>query len=50
MKAPDGSQQEATISKLTDASWYTVGEYHCYVEYLKSQTGALFYRNIIALY
>ncbi|XP_077320585.1 AT-rich interactive domain-containing protein 4A isoform X3 [Lithobates pipiens] len=24
MKAPDGSQQEATISKLTDASWYTV--------------------------
>ncbi|KAM4690953.1 AT-rich interactive domain-containing protein 4A [Rhinophrynus dorsalis] len=24
MKAPDGSPQEAIISKLTDASWYTV--------------------------
>ncbi|XP_040267214.1 AT-rich interactive domain-containing protein 4A isoform X2 [Bufo bufo] len=24
MKAPDGSVQEAVISKLTDASWYTV--------------------------
>ncbi|XP_073441796.1 AT-rich interactive domain-containing protein 4A isoform X3 [Dendrobates tinctorius] len=24
MKAPDGSLQEAVISKLTDASWYTV--------------------------
>ncbi|KAG9463101.1 hypothetical protein GDO78_022437 [Eleutherodactylus coqui] len=24
MKAPDGSTQEAVISKLTDASWYTV--------------------------
>ncbi|XP_075699539.1 AT-rich interactive domain-containing protein 4A isoform X2 [Rhinoderma darwinii] len=24
MKAPDGSPQEAVISKLTDASWYTV--------------------------
>ncbi|XP_056400966.1 AT-rich interactive domain-containing protein 4A isoform X2 [Hyla sarda] len=24
MKAPDGSSQEAVISKLTDASWYTV--------------------------
>lgn len=25
-KMPDGSFQEAVISKLTDASWYTVGE------------------------
>ncbi|KAM9294401.1 AT-rich interactive domain-containing protein 4A [Gastrophryne carolinensis] len=24
MKAPDGSSQEAVVSKLTDASWYTV--------------------------
>lgn len=25
-KMPDGSFQEAVISKLTDASWYTVGK------------------------
>lgn len=30
-KMPDGSFQEAVISKLTDASWYTVGEWPCSV-------------------
>lgn len=25
-RLPDGSFQEAIVSKLTDASWYTVGE------------------------
>uniref|UniRef100_A0A8V0Z0H4 AT-rich interaction domain 4A n=1 Tax=Gallus gallus TaxID=9031 RepID=A0A8V0Z0H4_CHICK len=30
-KMPDGSFQEAVISKLTDASWYTVGIFHTYL-------------------
>ncbi|KFQ27308.1 AT-rich interactive domain-containing protein 4B, partial [Merops nubicus] len=28
VKNPDGTYQEAVINKLTDASWYTVGERH----------------------